>query len=179
MAARRRQVAPDVAQAAAEAVAAAVVADPRVRSVRRVALYAAVGGELPTRPLFDALEGVGGARLLPRVRIWQLEWVATDRWDALVPGRWGIPEPPGVAESPPAAGDVVLLPGLAFDAAGFRLGRGGGFYDRAFRSTASAPWLIGVGYAFQCVEAVPHDSRDRRVDAIVTERGLVWRARTG
>jgi 5-formyltetrahydrofolate cyclo-ligase len=73
--------------------------------------------------------------------------------------------------------DVVLLPGVAFDRNGWRLGRGGGHYDRAFPPGAESPWLVGVGYSFQWLAEVPHDSRDRRVDAIVTEHGWVWRAR--
>ena len=73
--------------------------------------------------------------------------------------------------------DVVLLPGLAFDRRGGRLGRGGGHYDRAFASRGPGPWLVGLGYSFQWVDEVPcDDSRDRRVDAIVTENGWVWRA---
>jgi 5-formyltetrahydrofolate cyclo-ligase len=66
---------------------------------------------------------------------------------------------------------------MAFDRSGWRLGRGGGHYDRAFSESPGDPWLVGVGYAFQWIAEVPHDSRDRRVDAIVTENGWVWRAR--
>jgi 5-formyltetrahydrofolate cyclo-ligase len=179
MAARRRGVATEVAGAAAEAVAAAVAGDARVRAAGCVGLYADSDGELPTRPLFDALGALGLRRLLPRVRDGALEWGEIGAWEDLGPGRWGISEPAGASVRPPGEGDVVLLPGLAFDAAGHRLGRGGGHYDRAFPRGGSAPWLIGVGYAFQCIDAVPHDSRDRRVDAIVTEQGLVWRAGTG
>ncbi len=179
LAAARRRVPPEVVDAAARAVAAAVVAEPRVRAARRVGLYAASHGELPTRPLFEALGELGGVtRVLPRVRPGGLEWAAIAAWGELVPGALGIPEPAGPAEPPPAPGDVLLLPGLAFDPRGHRLGRGGGHYDRAYPPGAAAPWLIGVGYAFQIVDAVPHDSRDRRVDAIVSERGWVLRAET-
>ena len=67
-----------------------------------------------------------------------------------------------------------LLPGLAFDCRGGRLGRGGGYFDRAFPPGTDAPRLIGVGYAFQVIQRVPSHSRDRYVDAIVTEQGLRW-----
>lgn len=163
----------DEARGVARAVAAALAAEARVRSAPRVGLYAAVHGEVPSRPLFDGL--AGAVRLLPRVRGRRLEWARVDEWDALAPGPFGIPAPP--PEAPAAIlepGDVVLVPGLAFDAAGWRLGRGGGFYDRAFPPGVPGPLLVGVAYAFQLVDLVPHDSRDRRVDAIVTERGLVW-----
>ena len=71
---------------------------------------------------------------------------------------------------------VVLVPGLAFDRSGNRLGRGGGDYDATFPPGEVAPRLVGVAWEFQLVTDVPHGSHDRRVDAIVTERGWVWPA---
>jgi len=68
---------------------------------------------------------------------------------------------------------VVLLPGVAFDAQGNRLGRGGGHYDATFPVGEPGPLLIGLAWSFQLIPAVPHGSRDRRVDAIVTEDGCV------
>jgi 5-formyltetrahydrofolate cyclo-ligase len=69
---------------------------------------------------------------------------------------------------------VVLVPLLAFDRRGWRLGYGGGYYDRTLRALrAEGPLLaIGLGYAAQEVAAVPHDEKDERVDLIVTERGV-------
>jgi 5-formyltetrahydrofolate cyclo-ligase len=65
---------------------------------------------------------------------------------------------------------VVIVPGLAFDAAGRRLGRGAGHYDRAFPAgRQGAPLLVGVGYAFQLVDEVPAGPHDRRMDVVVTE----------
>lgn len=173
LAERRRAVADAEARAVAGRIAAILAAEPRVRRASRVGLYAAVHGEVPSRPLFEALTDV--ERLLPRVRGRRLEWARVEDWDALVPGPFGIPAPPPDAPAEILrADDAVLVPGLAFDARGWRLGRGGGFYDRAFPPGRSAPLLVGVAHAFQVLEAIPHDSRDRRVDAIVTERGMVW-----
>jgi 5-formyltetrahydrofolate cyclo-ligase len=71
------------------------------------------------------------------------------------------------------AGDAVVVPGIAFDEAGHRLGRGRGYYDRTFPPEAiSAPWLFGFARDFQVVDHVPHGARDRRMDAVVTERGV-------
>lgn len=174
MARRRREVPPEHARDAAYAVAIAAAAEPNLPRVGRVALYAAWDGELPSAPLFEAFHE--RRPLLPRVRDdGALEWAELERWEDLAPGRYGIPEPPGAARPAPVAGDVVFAPSLAFDERGWRLGRGGGYYDRAFPEGEEAPTLVAVGYAFQVVEAVPHDSRDRRVDAIVTERGFSWR----
>jgi 5-formyltetrahydrofolate cyclo-ligase len=173
--ARRSQVPPEVREQAGRAVAQHVVEESRLRSVVRIALYAALPDELPTRPVFEVLQAQGRRCLLPRVRGRELEFVPVTDWDELVPARLGILTPP---EERPAEvlcpEDAVLLPGLAFDAAGRRLGRGGGFYDRAFADRSRSPALIGVAYALQVVAEVPVGSRDRSVDAIVTERGLRW-----
>ena len=170
----RRGVAGEAALAAGVAVAERACAEPTVAAARRVGLYAAFGGELPTRPLFEALVGGGRTLLLPRVRPDHLDWSPAERWDDLVPSGFEIPEPLGETVEAPGPGDLVFVPGLAFDAYGHRLGQGGGYYDRAFPHPDGGPTLVGVAYAFQCVEAVPHDSRDRRVDAIVTEREWIW-----
>lgn len=172
MTARISGVVPGRAEAAARACAAALRAEPAVLHAPRVALYAALPDELPSRPSFDALSGCGPQRLLPRSEGRELVFAAVERWEALAPGRYGVPEPagPGVALAP---GDVVLVPGRAFDRSGARLGRGGGYYDRLLER---GPGLvaIGMGYGFQIVDRVPCDSRDQRLDAIVSEAGLHW-----
>jgi len=174
MTARRRDVPSEVADSAGEAVAHIVAEAPAVLRARRVALYADAGGELPTRNVFERLAAADRPTLLPRVRGEGLEWAAVRDWSSLRPGRFGILEPLGPADPAPGPADLVLLPGLAFDETGWRLGRGGGFYDRAFPDPERAPLRVGIGFAFQRIASVPHDSRDRRVDAIVTELGWVW-----
>ena len=176
LASRRSRVSPSDAAAAAASLADAVLEEPRIRSAERVALYAAQGGEIPTRALFEVLRSLSIVRLLPRFEGGTIAWGRAEDWDALAAGRFGILEPAeGGAKL--TRTDVVLLPGVAFDRNGWRLGRGGGHYDRAFPPGVESPWLVGVGYTFQWLAEVPHDSRDRRVDAIVTENGWVWRAR--
>ena len=175
MEARRRAVPPAEAEAASRAVARWLAADPRLATAARIALYASLPGELPSRPLFEALAAPGRPRLLPRVRGDGLEWAEAQAWEELVPGRFGVSEPTGETVAAPGPGDLVLVPGLAFDAAGGRLGRGGGHYDRAFPARAPSPLLVGVGYRFQCVAAVPRGERDRLLDAIVHEAGILWR----
>jgi 5-formyltetrahydrofolate cyclo-ligase len=161
------------AEAAGREVAARLAAWEPFRAAARVALYAAVGGELPTRACFEAVVASGRPALLPKIgAVRQLAFVALTRWEDLRPGRHGIPEAPGTAEDAPAAGDLVLVPGLAFDAAGYRLGRGGGHYDATFPPGHEGPLLVGVAFERQIVASVPHASHDRRMDAIVTERAL-------
>lgn len=74
--------------------------------------------------------------------------------------------------------DVILVPGLAFDLAGNRLGQGGGWYDRTLERARerarqkSAPLVVGVAFECQIVEAVPHENHDARMDCLVTETGI-------
>jgi 5-formyltetrahydrofolate cyclo-ligase len=172
MAARRRGVRRDVLEAAGREVAARLAGCPAFLAARRIAFYAALPDELPTRACFEAALERGCCALFPAVEgERRLVFRPVERWEDLRPGRYGVPEPPktGPAVRPTKA-DLVLVPGVAFDADGHRLGRGGGCYDAAFPPGASAPLLYGVGFEFQVLDAVPHGSRDRRMDAIVTER---------
>lgn len=173
--ARRSSVSAERREQAGRDVARHVLAEARLQRVVRVALYAALPDELPTRALFEALRDAGRRCLLPRIRERALEFVPVVDWDELVPAQLGIltppPERPAERLRPE---DAALVPGLAFDRSGRRLGQGGGFYDRAFAERGSSPLLVGVAFAVQLVDEVPADSRDRPVDAIVTERGLRW-----
>jgi len=171
----RGNVPSGVAAAAERMVAAQLATAPEIDAAACVALYAALPDELPTRTSFESLRRHGHACAFPRV-VGRRELVfhRIDAWEELRPGRLGILEPQ--ASAPVHAlgpHDVVLVPGVAFDAQGHRLGRGAGCYDLAFPPGAtSPPLLLGIAYEFQIVESVPHDSRDRRVDGIVTERTI-------
>ena len=132
------------------------------------------------RPLFEAIRRAGGIPLMPRVRGSRLDFVAVRDWNGLRSGALGVLEPAAGRDAHRLApGDVVVLPGLAFDRMGCRLGRGQGFYDRTFGAAAPTPLLIGACYDFQLVDRVPHGSHDRRVDAIVTERGMIGSGSSG
>jgi 5-formyltetrahydrofolate cyclo-ligase len=175
LAARRRSVSLEVAEAAGRMVAAQLLTAPELEAAACIGLYAALRDELPTRACFESLRRTGRRCALPRLhgeRV--LVFHRVDAWEQLRPGRYGVPEPPDSAPRlAPGPGDLVLVPGVAFDAQGHRLGRGLGCYDAAFPPGAShPPLLFGVAYEFQLVEFVPHGSRDRRVDAIVTERTI-------
>ena len=177
---RRQAVSPAEAARAASRIAERLRSEPTVRSARRVALYAALPDEVPSRPLFDALIALGKPCLFPRAQeAHALGFARVADWNELRPGRYGVLEPPAqAAVIRPEAGDLVLVPGVAFDRAGVRLGRGLGFYDRAFPASApSAPLLIGVAYQIQLVDALPRVETDRRVDAVITELGLHWAER--
>ena len=165
----RSEVAPAAARAAGLAVAEHVAALPGFERVPRIALYASLPDELPSGPLLEACRGK--ACLFPRCRPdGTLEFAPANAFEELVSGRYGVREPVAAAV-PLAREDWVIVPGVAFDAEGGRLGRGAGFYDRTFAAEGPSPRRIGVGFAFQGVAHVPMEPHDRRLDACVTERG--------
>lgn len=135
-----------------------------------MALYAALSDELPSRPLFEAVRSAGKEALLPRTAGDVLAFCAVRAWEELVPGRYGVAEPP-IRATPIAPSGLVIVPSVAFDRAGNRLGRGGGYYDRTFAVGKAAGCLVAVGYAFQVVDEVPHGPHDRCMDAVVTDAG--------
>ena len=139
--------------------------------------YMAMPGELDPAHLLDALGQHGHPLALPVVlaRDAPLAFRAWHPGLALEPGVLGIPVPP--ASSPLVVPDVMLVPLIAFDALGRRLGQGGGFYDRTLaRRRAEGPGVVALGLAFavQEVPEVPEEAFDERLDGIITEAGLRW-----
>lgn len=140
--------------------------------------YAAFGTELSLDPFITAALADGKIICIPRID-WANKSMApvaiSNLADDLQTGRYDIRVPkPGCAMLEPAQLDVILLPGLAFDRAGNRLGRGAGFYDRfisALHDAGHRPTLIGVCYHAQIVDSVPTEPHDHRVDRVITERG--------
>jgi 5-formyltetrahydrofolate cyclo-ligase len=139
--------------------------------------YWPIRTEIYVRPLLAALHERGHVCCLPVAQPGEpLEFRVWRPGDALVPGMFGIHVPDRTARA--VVPDVLLIPLLAFDADGRRLGYGGGFYDRTIsRIRASRPVAtIGIAYAAQEVDKVPVDDCDRTLDWIVTEKGVRHRA---
>jgi 5-formyltetrahydrofolate cyclo-ligase len=174
MGARRRALAAADLRAAELAVAARVQALPGYAGAPALLAYVATDGEVPTGALLTAVLAAGKRLYLPRL-VDEVMTFAEHRLGAtLRPGAFGIPEPTGDAC---AAGELVeamaVLPLLAWDDAGGRVGRGGGHYDRTFAGAHRPRWLIGLGHTFQQVPHVPSDPWDLRLDGVVTEHAAV------
>ena len=92
--------------------------------------------------------------------------------DVLVMGKWGIRTPKLTSDFPLEEIDVVLTPLVAFSSRGERLGRGGGFYDRAF-AHSKRPVMLGIAHEFQLNDGIHTSTTDIPLDAVVTEVG--WR----
>jgi 5-formyltetrahydrofolate cyclo-ligase len=140
-----------------------------------VAAYWPMGDELDPRPLMRRLEELGCRLALPVVaaRGQPLSFRAYGFGDALEAGLHGTVHPALAAA--PVIPRLVLVPLLAFDRQFFRLGYGGGYYDRTLESLRECAQVktIGVAFAAQEVAAVPRDGHDQRLDAIATEHGLM------
>lgn len=93
----------------------------------------------------------------------------------LAPGVWGIPEPRPEALRPaePREVDLVVVPGVAFDGEGNRLGYGGGYYDRLFPLLRRETPLVALAFACQLVEAVPTASYDKKIHLLITEKEVL------
>jgi len=171
---------PQLARAAG-AEAAAAAASHFLKAIKLepgaiVSGYWPVGDEFDVRPLLERLHQAGHACALPVV-VGKGKPLLFRRWEpgaTLVPAALGIPVP--LPEADELVPDVLLVPMLAYDDEGYRLGYGGGFYDLTLASLREAtPATLGVGaaYAGQRVPEVPHDATDARLDWILTEQGAV------
>jgi len=145
---------------------------------RKIALYLAVRGEVGTDRIRDRCLAAGERLYYPRMwddgNLTFFRHEENDGWEA---GKYGIREPfvlPG-REGVRKGFDIVVVPGLAFDAAGWRLGRGHGYYDRFLSGLGGTAVTVGLAFSFQLVPEVPVEAWDVPVDAVVTEKAVVGR----
>jgi 5-formyltetrahydrofolate cyclo-ligase len=173
LAARSALTADDV-RVNARRLAARAAALPELSGARTVAAYVSVGREPGTRELLEELRARGARVLLPvLLPDDDLDWAAYTGPDALVRAGRGLLEPSGPRLGPQAVTgcETVLLPGLAVDGHGMRLGRGGGSYDRVLARLAAAgadPALVVLLYDGEVPVRVPVEPHDRPVTAAVT-----------
>jgi len=173
---RRRRALAEVV-AAAQAIAQHLLATAEVRRAATVTAYVSLDGEPGTGPLLDALRGSGKRVLLPvLLPDGDLDWAPYEGPDGLVPASRGLLEPAGPRLGPEAVAtaDVVLVPGLAVDAAGVRLGRGGGSYDRALGRVPVGTFTCVLLYDGEVGVPVPVEPHDRPVGWAATPAGMVW-----
>jgi 5-formyltetrahydrofolate cyclo-ligase len=173
MLARRSALPADQRAAAGKLIRDAVLDAPQVQMAGTVAAYYSLGTEPDTRGLVYALWKRGSYVLLPVLRPdGDLDWASYEGPDSLVPGPRGLLQPgePPRGVDAVARADAVLVPALAVDAAGRRLGRGGGSYDRALARVGPLVPLIALLYDDELVEHVPVEGHDVPVRAAVTPR---------
>lgn len=180
MAERRRSLSPSERIGAAQGLRRSLEQLPEYFTDARVAGYWASNGELPLNLVIPPLATRGQQFLLPVIGPdRQLRFTPWQSGEEVQPNRHGIPEPANPTEwLEPFQLDLVLVPLLAFDRRGNRLGYGGGYYDRSFaflndQVRPTEPLLVGIAYAFQELPEVDEEDWDVPLDFIATESELI------
>lgn len=134
-----------------------------------LAIYSPILNEVSTEYVFRVAKRMGKKVAYPRVREDRLEFVEVAECKDLRTGTFGVLEPVGSTLMPLSTIDLVVVPGVAFDMAGHRLGYGKGFYDRVLHECGQRGLLIGLCFEFQTVSSLPVESHDIRMDMLITE----------
>lgn len=150
-----------------------LLALPQLRAAETVLLFYSFGSEVDTDELIRDILGAGKRLYLPYLDGDTMEAAEVHRGDLLVPTEYGPREPERLEPVDPSAIGLVIAPGLAFDRRGFRLGYGGGHYDRYLARLRPGAVRVGIGFASQVVERVPEEAFDERLHLIVTDREVI------
>jgi len=175
---RRKRLAQATVARASEAICEQVLALPAVRDAGCVMSYVSLGNEVATHDLIRTLLARGKQLAVPLLEPETgtiVPRIIFDFDSDLRTGSYGILEPRPKRSEPCDLTRlrVVLVPGVAFDAQGNRLGRGGGHFDRFLARLSSATKIIALAYDFQVVPSVPYGPHDEAVHLIVTEKRLI------
>ncbi len=179
MRARRRALSAAELRAASQRIARHILSAGRLRPGQRIAIYVARGGEVDPAPLARALLQRGCSLWLPRITSMR---GARMSFAPALPrrrlNRLGIPEPRTCQRLAAHWLHIVVLPLVAFDSSGNRLGQGAVYYDRALafrlrRRTWRGPWLLGLAHRFQQCAVLGRGRYDVSLDAVATEDGLI------
>ncbi len=151
---------------------------PEYREAGKIMFFITFGTEIDTRAMVEETISSGKVALAPRPVPEKREMIPSQiiDWERdLVPGAYNIPEPGDHALRPCGVEtiDLLIVPGVAFDEKGNRLGYGGGYYDRFFPLLRPRVPLVAPTFELQVVDEVPVDEWDRRVDIIITETRII------
>jgi len=172
MLARRRDLSPQQASGLSRALQLHFLALAEYRRAQVLALYAPIHREVETCAAATAALAAGKTLLYPAVEGSEMQFRRLLGLEQLAPGRYGIPEPSGEAWDPQAA-DLIVVPGVAFDLSGRRIGYGKGYYDKTLHRLEGTGRLVGFCYDFQLCEEIVGEPHDVTMDLIVTEVRVV------
>ena len=166
--ARKRDIPVDELREMSRLLCKRLLANERLGNASTVMMYYPLGDEVDVAPVIEQLAENGKTVVLPQVT-GEAEMVLrryTGKAD-LQEGAYGIMEPCGELFTDYEAIDVAIIPGMAFDRRGNRLGRGKGYYDRFLPLLPTRVYKIGVCFPFQLLDDIPMEEHDKRVDLIV------------
>jgi 5-formyltetrahydrofolate cyclo-ligase len=173
----RAQVPQLAAMAASLALWSQLKLQPQFNNARRIAAFAPTKTEINITPVLEGILNLNKELYLPKTDEAQkmIQFHAIKNLKELVPGPFSILEPPFTAVLEPNQIDLILVPGLAFDRRGHRLGYGHGYYDRLLNLISPKCFSIGIGYSFQIVEKIPDAQHDIPLKALLTEKSFfLW-----
>lgn len=171
--ARRARLSVDDRSAAATALVARTLALDEIVTSRSILAFVSISTEVPTEDLLKAILDSGRTLLLPYVADdGAMRASVVGSLSELEPGYRGIPEPRSRVPVAADSADAIIIPGVAFDEHGGRLGYGGGFYDR-FLAAAHGVSRIGICFETQMVEEIPMLEHDRSVNIVVTDQRTI------
>lgn len=145
-----------------------MIGSKEFKSAKVVGAYYAFGSEVKTDLILEKAKALGKKVALPSIEGESLTFYELSSGKYLVKGRFGIMEP--LPYGPVDRMDLLVVPGIAFDKKGYRLGYGKGYYDK-FLAKKSV-FSIGLAYSFQLLGSLPKAKYDKRLDAIATEGGI-------
>jgi len=158
----------DLRKERSEAICRRCSALPEYKEAETVLLYCAVGSEADLMPLARTALSEGKTVAFPKCgEGGRMSFYSVTELSCLVPGKYGIPEPPEKAPVLSFYGAVCFVPALSFDVEGYRLGYGGGYYDRFLADFCGVS--IGVTFDDTLAERLPREKYDKKTDYIVTE----------
>jgi 5-formyltetrahydrofolate cyclo-ligase len=180
MRARLRGMSPELRAKASLLICHTAANLPAFLKSRCVALFAPLPSEPDIHPLIEEAWAQGKRVVLPLMikhgTTPELDWHEVTSWEkVVVPGPFGLREPDPL-QCPRVESvelDCVFIPGMAFDEAGFRLGRGGGFYDSFLGKVTSDLTSMGLFFNAQKVECVPRETHDQALQSVLTEKGPI------
>jgi 5-formyltetrahydrofolate cyclo-ligase len=177
--AQRRSMPPDEALQRSLAVQDRVREVPGWASMRTVLVYLPFQNEVDTWELIHELWGRGVQTLAPCCRPdcpGEMDLYSFRSVQDLRPGAYTIPEPDPqhCALVDPQTCECILIPGVGFDRQGFRLGFGGGYYDRLLARVGPKTRTIGLAYDYQILDALPRDTHDQSVQVVCTDKEEIW-----
>ena len=144
------------------------------RSARCIGAFLSLPSEVQTGGILQACWAKGASVCVPYYMEGQRMYGMSsfERGGAIRKQKWNVPEPEAVMPVDPAGLDLILVPALAFDRQGVRLGHGGGYYDRLLSSVKRA-FRLGLAFHEQLTDQLPHEPHDQPVHAILTEQTLI------
>jgi 5-formyltetrahydrofolate cyclo-ligase len=173
---RRSALEPQTRLCWSRSIQAKVLERPQYLAATSVALYSPVDNEVETRAIMDHAFHHRKKVFFPKLGGNEFpEFIQVFSESDFIAGRYGIPEPGGEVRLKDANCEslAVFIPGLMFDCRGYRLGRGGGWYDRALWWLDNRAVCVGLAYEFQIVDRLPEQAWDQKTHYVITESRVI------